>query len=402
MRAISSKPIRLGRRGVAALEFALIGPVFIMLLMGAFEIFYLYIAQSDLDEASAQAARKMQTSSTLRTTVNGDQVAFKTSVFCPYLNVIPCSRVKIDLTPVPDFLSAAQSPALQPNGQPTATGLDTGTSESLMVLRAYATTGLPTWPVNIVNLVSSQPFQNEVSNMRPIRTIVSSTKGVAAVEFAMIAPFIVMIGLATADVTFGQNAGRRVQMAAQDVGAIATSLAVKAEDVNALTGADATTATQAAFVLLQGSSDLVPPKFGIVMSSVVMTPNQNPCPQAGCTYSPHVAWSGEFGGVLSPTLLRQCDIPNQGPALGSAPDDAASSPSTLPADVFTAAPLLVVDITYVYNPKFLGAIGVSTATFFQKTFSSYLALRTGQKTMSSWVKYLDLTDPRVHFCPGYN
>ena len=155
------KRFRLGRRGVAALEFALIGPVFIMMLLGALEIFYIYVAQSDLDEASALAARKMQTSSTLRSTVNGNGVAFKTSVFCPYLNVIPCGNVQIDLTPVPDFLSAAQSPALLPNGQPTATGIDTGTTQSLMMLRAYAKTDLPTWPVNIVNLVSSQPFQNE-------------------------------------------------------------------------------------------------------------------------------------------------------------------------------------------------------------------------------------------------
>ena len=215
--------------------------------------------------------------------------------------------------------------------------------------------------------------------MRPIRSFPSSTKGVAAVEFAMIAPILVLMGLATADITFGQNAGRRVQMAAQEVGAIATSLAVKSDGVNALSGADATTATQAAYVLLQGSSDITPPPFGIALTSVVMTPNQNPCPNGGCTYSPHVAWTGAFGGSLAPLLIRACDIPNQGPALGSAPDDAPSSPSTLPADVFTAAPLLVVDITYQYRPQFLGGLGVSAATMFQKTYSSYLALRDRSK-----------------------
>lgn len=52
---------KLGVRGVAAIEFAILSPLFLMLLLAIFELGYMVFVQSVLDSSARTAARLIRT-----------------------------------------------------------------------------------------------------------------------------------------------------------------------------------------------------------------------------------------------------------------------------------------------------------------------------------------------------
>jgi Flp pilus assembly protein TadG len=146
---------RSAKAGTVALEFAMISPAFLGLLLFLFELGFLLYAQTALDYAVNQAARQLQTSQ--ETIVNGaTQAAFQSAVLCPYLSAfLACSGVVVSLQPVATFQTASTAPPLA-----TST-VNPGVTGSLMLLRAYYTPGIPTWPLNVTTLVGTAAYLNE-------------------------------------------------------------------------------------------------------------------------------------------------------------------------------------------------------------------------------------------------
>jgi Flp pilus assembly protein TadG len=210
-------------------------------------------------------------------------------------------------------------------------------------------------------------------------------RGVAAVEFALVAPLLVMLALGIYDLVAGITTWWHLTLAAQAVGKIATASAARSDQSNSLTATQAYAASTAIYPIMPQLGSAAAQDFGVVLSSVVFTPAVADC-TSGCQYNGAVAWSHTpVGGAPA----RACG------ALASASDTAAGTSGTLPADAFTAAPILVVDVTYQFRPLF--ASFILSAIPMRRT--AYMPLRTG--TNAAWVRYIDSTSPQA-MCPGYS
>jgi Flp pilus assembly protein TadG len=225
--------------------------------------------------------------------------------------------------------------------------------------------------------------------MRLARRFASCRRALAALEFALIAPVLVLMAFGSYDIVQGFIAYTRVNYAAQAVAQIATSLAVAGTNLNQLNDTQALAATSAVYALLPALSGPHPPAFSVVLSSIAMTPTVSGC-TSNCTYTAHVAWSSVFQGSGTP---RPCDT-TQGVSVITAVSDSVSPlPTTLPVDAYSSSPLLVADVTYTFQPLFLIAIQSSITM----TSTAYFSLRTGGP--SNWVQFTDTT-PAIQ-CPGY-
>jgi Flp pilus assembly protein TadG len=141
---------RLGRRGNTAIEFAVVGLVFLGLLIGALELAFLFYAQIALDYATNEAARTMQVG-TNRSAATSN-TTFETIAFCPQLGtMLNCNNVTINLQVVTNY---------QNIGTGTTT-YNAGNTGSLMLLQVYYTTGLPSWPLNVSTIMSAAAYLNE-------------------------------------------------------------------------------------------------------------------------------------------------------------------------------------------------------------------------------------------------
>ncbi len=213
---------------------------------------------------------------------------------------------------------------------------------------------------------------------------VRSRSGVAAIEFALVAPMLVITIAGLYDLTTAFVAWKRVALAAQAIDEIATSLAATVKGTNQLNLDQATKSASAIYAYLPKTLAAAPPPYGVVISSIVMQPTVYTC-TIGCTYLPHVAWSGVYEGSGT---LRPCDVTpgvkdvTYGtPSILFVPNTASQNPYTLPTDLQGVAPLLVVDVNYTYIPMFFKFI---TGNIVMSQ-SAYFSPRTG--LADAWVHY---------------
>jgi Flp pilus assembly protein TadG len=225
--------------------------------------------------------------------------------------------------------------------------------------------------------------------MRIARRFPSCRRALAAIEFALIAPVLVLMAFGSYDIVQGFITYTRVNYAAQAIGQIATSMAVAGTNLNQLNDTQALAATSAVYALLPALNSANPPAFSVVLSSIAMTPTVSGC-TSNCTYTAHVAWSSVFQGSGT---ARPCDTTQGVSVITSVPDTASPSPTTLPVDAYSSSPLLVADVTYTFQPVFLIAIQTSITM----TSSAYFSPRTGGP--ANWVQFTDTT-PAIQ-CPGY-
>ncbi len=220
--------------------------------------------------------------------------------------------------------------------------------------------------------------------MRRIWRGTSDRRGAVAVEFALITPVLLTIVLSLSDVTNAVIAWWRLTAAAGAIAFIATTYAATPNNTNVLTLKQATTASTAVFAVVPALATAPASTYGVTISSVVMTPSVPGCTR-NCAYRANTAWSAVLQGTAP---KRPCG------QLGSVPDGQPSTPTTLPLDAFTPAPVLVVDVTYDFTPIFTNLFGSG----LRFTETAYLAPRTGD--ISAWTR---ITGPNAAAtqCPGY-
>jgi Flp pilus assembly protein TadG len=220
----------------------------------------------------------------------------------------------------------------------------------------------------------------------------SHRSGVAALEFALILPLLFSMLAGLYDLTTGYIASLRANYCAQAIDEIVTSEAAGSVTVNTLKQSQVTSAASAAYAYLPRLLSASPPTFGIVISAIAMTPIIPGC-TSGCTYTAHVAWSGSYQGTLG--IVRPCDLVKGVSVITQTTDSAAPSPTTLPSDLFSAASLMVVDVTYTYTPLFFKFL-TSSFTIRQ---SAYFAPRAG--VTNSWIHYIYAAPDSTALCSGY-
>jgi Flp pilus assembly protein TadG len=210
-----------------------------------------------------------------------------------------------------------------------------------------------------------------------------STHAVAAVEFALIAPVLVIFMLGLFDLSNGITTWWHLTEAAHAVAQIATVSAAQPDQSNQITATQVNTAATAAYPLVPQLATASSAIFGVTLTSVVFTAGTG----ANCAngYCANVAWSMTPQGTAP---SRSCGT------LQPVADATAPSKTTLPSDAFSAAPLLVVDVFYKFTPLFTRFITSSISMMR----TAYLSPRTG--TNSQWTTLVNPPSTTV-LCPGY-
>ncbi len=173
-------------------------------------------------------------------------------------------------------------------------------------------------------------------------------RGIAAVEFALVAPILLTALLATTDIALATITRRSVTAVAQEVAEIASAMAVQPNSTNQLTDAQALLSTDAVFGIFPTWKSLVGTgAYSVTMSDIQFQPTVVGC-QSGCTYNAQVAWS--YANPYGQNVLRTCG------ALSQSANTASPSYTSLPAGAFSATSVLVVDVNYTYKPIFFGFV----------------------------------------------
>lgn len=157
---------RLGRdrRGVAAVEFAIVGSTFFLLLMLALEFGMILFTQTTLDNATLAASRLILTGQIQ--TSGGSQTPFTTAICNDISRLVPCSKLQVEVQSASGF--AALTPAETNGSGLTNTGFTPGgPGADVLVQVAYPRPFLIPWVGqalglgNSFTLVSTAAFQNE-------------------------------------------------------------------------------------------------------------------------------------------------------------------------------------------------------------------------------------------------
>ena len=197
--------------------------------------------------------------------------------------------------------------------------------------------------------------------------LLRARRGLAGVEFAILAPLLLAMLCGVVDLCRGIVMARRLTVAAGSVATIASTMAVQASNLNALTGPQAWQASTAPFALFPAwLGSPLPGSFAITLSSVTFA--------AGASgYTANVAWS--VANPAGQMRLRPCG------RQAAAADDAASSLGSLPADVFGPTSILVADVSGVFEPVFtavfLGPFTLQRTAYVSPRIGNGVALLGG-------------------------
>ena len=205
-------------------------------------------------------------------------------------------------------------------------------------------------------------------------------RGVALLEFALIAPFLIALLFGSFELTRYINTSRQITNLADSVAQLfAQNTSGTINDTDLHFAIDSTMVT---FPNVLGDAH----KQGIywwqdiyvAMSSVSFSPTVANC-TSNCVYNAKVMWT--TGG-------RPCST-----NLTPAPDTATPSPTTLPTDAFGPGSMIVVDVVYNYKPivatSLLGTKTISRSTYLQPRYVSS-------------VKYAPTGWSMGTACPGMN
>ncbi|MGC2411547.1 MAG: TadE/TadG family type IV pilus assembly protein [Stellaceae bacterium] len=110
---------RLGEGGATAVEFAIVGSVFLMLLLAIFELGFMVFVQSVLDGSARSAARMIRTGQAQ--TSGNAETFFQTSLCSAASSVIGCGNLIYQVRQFPNW-SGAQTAVNTPPARDPITG----------------------------------------------------------------------------------------------------------------------------------------------------------------------------------------------------------------------------------------------------------------------------------------
>lgn len=205
--------------------------------------------------------------------------------------------------------------------------------------------------------------------------LLRSRKGLAGLEFALVAPVLVTVLLSVADLSRAILMGRRLQVAADAVATIASTEAVQTSSLNILSAYQAYAATTAPFALFPtwiASQYSVLNSFAITLTEVNFSASPKGCTTA-CSYTANVAWS--VANPQGQPVLRSCGT------LSSVPNGTAPSLATIPAGDFGATSVFIADVSQVFTPLFtavfLGKITMQRTAYVSPRVNNSVTLVPG-------------------------
>jgi Flp pilus assembly protein TadG len=132
------------RRGVVALEFAILAAPFLVLVLGTMEVGYDFFVQAALSNAVSVAARTVQVGTAQANATGAAEAKWVASAVCPALGgMLDCGQLYVTITNIPSGPGqnyytwlAANPPNLTKITSSTDT-VCTGSATQMMIVRAY-------------------------------------------------------------------------------------------------------------------------------------------------------------------------------------------------------------------------------------------------------------------------
>ncbi len=155
------------KRGIAAVEFALIAAPFFFLIFGLLEISVLFIMSSVLEHGVNEAARSIRTGQLQQ---NGfGQIAFKQAVCAELFDLLSCdSKLRFDVKTFSSFGGTSAPDVIDTSGNlnDSGFGFAPGASNEIVVVRAF-------YEWDLITPVLSAPLANMSGSRRLLQATVA-------------------------------------------------------------------------------------------------------------------------------------------------------------------------------------------------------------------------------------
>lgn len=124
------------KEGQTAVEFALVGIPFVLMIVGTIEMALMFTAQSVLQEATFTAARLIRTGQ-IQQSGGNQQEMFRDAVCDFAAALIPCGRIQFQVEPVPSFGDADDMAGAEfdDDGNLEDQGFDPGGVSDIVLIR---------------------------------------------------------------------------------------------------------------------------------------------------------------------------------------------------------------------------------------------------------------------------
>lgn len=186
-------------------------------------------------------------------------------------------------------------------------------------------------------------------------------KGIAAVEFALILPVMLLLYIGTSEITTALMANRKMTQVAR---AVSDLIAQETSTDEKITNATLTDIYSSAGTIMAPFSTTT---LKITASSIKFVPNASDPTQLKAM----TVWS--LTNKAS-AIKRPCGQN----AIASAPNTQDASPTTMPAGLYQAGTIIVADVEYQYDPKFGGALmkwGTDGGSAYNMKHTAYMKPR---------------------------
>lgn len=157
--------LRGDRRGNAVVEFAIIAPVFLLLVIGVIDMAFLHLTQAVLDQATRHAARLIATG---QVQLGGGAAMFKSDLCTRAAMLIPCNALQTNVQAYSSFSAIVTPPKLDAKGNLGTQQFNPGTAgDEVLVQVLYPRPFLSTWVAQVTGrgttaaVISTTVFQNE-------------------------------------------------------------------------------------------------------------------------------------------------------------------------------------------------------------------------------------------------
>ena len=244
------------------------------------------------------------------------------------------------------------------------------------------------------------------------KTFASLRSAVAALEFALIVPSMVLLTIGVLDMSRAVILWQEVYNAAHTIPLSASVVAVQTNKTTSLSVTQAQQQMSAIYAEMPWLADgIADGTRSVTLSSITYVPIPKCTPVIGTScYIPNVAWSLAYpGGVGDPhadrwqTVTRSCVIP---PVQTHPTASPPSSPLLVPVqltvlrtlDVTQPDPILVADVHVQYRPFLFGLV-TGSLDFWA---SGYWSVRSISPAQPAYLQYTTLTPSgTAGSCPSW-
>jgi hypothetical protein len=206
--------------------------------------------------------------------------------------------------------------------------------------------------------------------------------GVSAIEFALVAPILLLLMMASVELQRYLRIDRQLANSAENVASLIAQRPGPLTGWNISEDFDSTFQTFPEAALRAGSGPWYN-AMGFMITHAAFSTTVAGC-TANCAYKANVAWL--WGrGTGAPNMTRRCG------ELTAAAVGAAPSGSTLPATMFGPGSIIIVDLTFDFTPIF-GSNLLSPIQMFKQAYAF-------PRFSATWLNASQATLTTV--CPGY-